>query len=401
MDGFTFDHTGHLLHLHNEYTRKLIRRLLPGNLRECARNAWIFSNGVYTRYPFQANLYGLPSKIVDECYLGLWEARRKYGDDPLRTNHRLTFAEWSERLFGKGISEHFMFPYNRKLWTVPPDTLTPDWCGQFVPQPRLQDVLVGAVTDRSTAFGYNVSFLYPHRGGIQVLSEAFAQKIGNVRLGCSLEKLLWQEKKAVLSSGEMLPYAHLVSTIPLPELLKRLSPFPRELGEAAGQLRWTSVLCVNLGVNRRNISDKSWIYFPEDKFPFYRVGFPMNFSPQTVPDGCSSMYVEISSPPEKMPASPNSRNALLRRIREGLIACNVLKRSDTFPVVSYLPIPYAYVIYDQRRRSALETIQPWLRARANTHSIGRYGAWKYSFMEEAILDGKELAETLQKSSAAV
>jgi protoporphyrinogen oxidase len=393
--GFTFDHTGHLLHLHNDYTKKLVRKLLKGNVQECVRNTWIHSHGVYTRYPFQANLFGLPPAVIEECFLGLWEAKRAYGAEPLAADHPLNFGEWCQRLFGKGITKHFMEPYNRKLWQTPPTEMNADWCGQFVPQPKLEDVLAGALTDQTTAFGYNATFLYPKRGGIQVLPRALAEGLPDVRLGTSLEKLLWKERKAKLSSGAALEYAHLVSTIPLPELLKRLQPFPEELRGPLEKLRWSSVLCLNLGVKRPNISDKSWIYFPEKEFAFYRAGFPANFTPHVAPAGCSSMYVEVGHPPGKGYDTEASRQALFRKVRDGLIRCGILRKTDELPVVSFLPIRYAYVIYDAERKPALATIFAWLRERAAVSSIGRYGGWKYSFMEEAILDGKKTAEDVQ------
>src|SRR4051812_47946356 len=64
IGGFTFDITGPLLHLHTPYTRKLITKLLNNNFYRCQRNAQIFSNGVYTRYPYQANTNGLPDQVV-------------------------------------------------------------------------------------------------------------------------------------------------------------------------------------------------------------------------------------------------------------------------------------------------------------------------------------------------
>src|SRR6266850_1282535 len=44
QDGFVFDHTGHLLHLRNPYTLKLIPELLGDNLELNQRRAWIYSH---------------------------------------------------------------------------------------------------------------------------------------------------------------------------------------------------------------------------------------------------------------------------------------------------------------------------------------------------------------------
>ena len=76
LNGFTFDYTGHLLHFKNEAVKQLVSQLLYGNLHTITRNSWIFSKGVYTRYPFQTNLYGLPPEVIKECILGFVNARR-------------------------------------------------------------------------------------------------------------------------------------------------------------------------------------------------------------------------------------------------------------------------------------------------------------------------------------
>jgi protoporphyrinogen oxidase len=56
-------------------------------------------------------------------------------------------------------------------------------------------------------------------------------------------------------------------------------------------------------------------------------------------------------------------------------------------------IDCAYVIFDEHRRKALPAIQGWLQ-RHGIHSIGRYGAWDYGSMGDAVLDGHACAEQL-------
>ena len=54
VGGFSFDYTGHLLHLKDPYARGLVAGLMKGNLAEHRRRARIYSKGVMTDYPFQA-----------------------------------------------------------------------------------------------------------------------------------------------------------------------------------------------------------------------------------------------------------------------------------------------------------------------------------------------------------
>ena len=53
----------------------MVDELLPGQMTPIARKARIFSHGVLTRYPFQANLHGLPPEVIKECLLGIVEAK--------------------------------------------------------------------------------------------------------------------------------------------------------------------------------------------------------------------------------------------------------------------------------------------------------------------------------------
>ena len=70
QDGYRFDRTGHLLHLRDASIRALIEGLLGNRLLSLQRKSRIFSHGVYTRYPYQANTYGLPPQVAYECLAG-------------------------------------------------------------------------------------------------------------------------------------------------------------------------------------------------------------------------------------------------------------------------------------------------------------------------------------------
>ena len=67
--------TGHLLHLRDPAMQALSRQLLrPEQYRTLQRRSAVFSHGVYTRYPFQANTFGLPPEVAYECVSGFLAA---------------------------------------------------------------------------------------------------------------------------------------------------------------------------------------------------------------------------------------------------------------------------------------------------------------------------------------
>ncbi len=388
QDGFVFDHTGHLLHLRDPYTLELIPRLLGNNLVKNNRNAWIYSHGVATRYPFQANTYGLPPRVIKECLQGVIEAQlaaKPAGASPETLRH------WVLRTFGPGFGKHFFFPYNEKLWTVDADTLTAEWMAPFVPKPSVSEIVEGAFIDRTQQYGYNATFLYPREGGIQALAYEFAKPLQHLRLCQEVQAIDLERKTVTSAKGETVTYDHLVTSLPLARFLSMTTSLPPAISAVAKKLRWTSVYNINLGINRANITDKHWIYFPEKKYRFYRVGFPMNFSDKMTPPGCSSMYIELAYTPGKPPNDEKT----LKECLQGLYDCGLLKRGDKMVSKLVLHIPIAYVIFDRNRTPSSQVLLSYLQSQ-NVYSIGRFGAWKYSYMEEAILEGKATAEKIDR-----
>jgi len=382
VEGFTFDYTGHLLHLRRPRVRRWVRRLLGDNLARHRRSAWIFSSGVYTRYPFQGHFHGLPPRVAAECLLGFFEALQRG-----RPGRARDFASWARAQFGAGVARHFMIPYNRKLWTVDPAELTLEWLDRFVPRPGLEQVVRGALEDVDDAAGYNACFHYPRRGGIESLVEALAR---GLRLECGqrVTTIDLQHRRLRLAGGEEIAFGNLASCIPLPRLVRMCRPLPDSVRERAGELRWAGVYNLNLGLPGPAPA-RHWVYLPERRFRPYRFGYASNFSAALAPAGHHAVYVEASYRGGRRP----DRRRLRRRLLADLAAAGVITSRRRPVVTCELDIPCAYVIYDRRRTPAVRAIRRYLEQR-RVFPIGRYGRWEYSSMEDALWQGLQLAERL-------
>ncbi len=390
IDGFTFDYTGHLLHLKKDENKRLVRKLLGKNLFLQKRKAWIYSKGIYTKYPFQANIYGLPEEVIKECISGLREARtnrKRY-----TVNRKpVDFKEWIYRNFGRGYAKHFMIPYNEKLWTVPLEEMSTEWTKRFIPIPTLKEALAGARGRQEKDFGYNIRFYYPLKGGIEKLPKSFLSHIKRVNLKTEATRILFKDKKIKLSNGREIRYQKLVSTIPLPELIRIIDRVPGEVSKASKRLRYISVFNLNLGIERENISDKHWLYFPEKEFAFYRVGFTSNFSPYLAPKGTSSIYTEVSYSKDR----PLDKKKIVKKVTEDLIKAGIITSRDRILAKLALDIKYAYPLYDHDYRESVAIVQRFLR-KNNIYSLGRFGSWEYLSMEDVINQGRETAQLISK-----
>ncbi|MFN7130991.1 MAG: protoporphyrinogen/coproporphyrinogen oxidase [Myxococcales bacterium] len=392
LDGFSFDVTGHWLHLRDPETKALVARLMPDAFVTIQRVARVFSHGVFTRYPYQVNTHGLPPGIVSECVVGFVEAN--YGEQgrPLRERAPQTFADFILRYLGEGFAKHFMFPYNQKIYTVHPRELTADWCGRFVPKPTLKEVVDGALGVGTDQAGYNATFLYPKEGGIEALPRSFLPHLkGPVECGVQPVAIDWKGRTLALSDGRTLPWTKLLSTINLPHVVQLLekggAPVPAEVSSAARRLRGTTVTYVNVAAKGTG-KGIQWVYFPEPEFAFYRAGSFSAAYDKLAPPGCQSFYVEFAA------QGPLDHDLVRRQAIEGLVKCGLLESADDVLFAVVREIQNAYVLYDRDYGPARQTVMSFLDG-VGIETAGRYGKWEYSSMEDAIIAGREAAKRLR------
>lgn len=171
---------------------------------------------------------------------------------------------------------------------------------------------------------------------------------------------------------------------------------PREVHEAAATLACSSVVLVNLGVRRTDLSPTSWTYFYEDEFPFSRVGFPRNMSAHTCPPGTASVQSEIYFSPKYKPLTV-APETLIEPTIQALIRAGVLRREDEILVRQARLVEYANIIFDLDRPQALATVHGFLDE-LGIRYCGRYGEWGYLWTDEAFVSGEKAAvRSLERS----
>jgi len=429
-NGFTFDYAGHIMFSNDPYVLKLYETLLGSNVHWQNREAWVYSKNVYTRYPFQGALYGLPPEVIKECIVGAVEARYGKPADSAPATAKAedccadggvalpeskvaslakcgsadgtpaNFEEFIYKVWGAGIAKHFAIPYNRKLWAVPLTEMETSWLGGRVPLPNLDEIIDGALQPVGKPMGPNARFGYPLRGGFQALVSGFIPHIkGTVELNANVISVSPKQRLVVLADGRRYQYENLISTMPLPELVRIIGDeAPEEVKQAAKGLKHISVRCVNLGVARENITDKHWIYYPEDTI-FHRIFVQGNASPECNPPGGFGITCEITYSPTWKPL-PVSGQALIDRCIQDCIKVGMFREDDKIIAANEVDMPYAYVVYDHERARNVETIKTWL-SRHDIVLAGRYSEWEYYNSDHAFIAGKKAADAVKWAGAAV
>ena len=117
------------------------------------------------------------------------------------------------------------------------------------------------------------------------------------------------------------------------------------------------------------------------------MGFFHNFSASLSPQGKHSLYVEVAHSKDR----PIDKRTIVSRIIKDLCRVGLIASKDDICVQEIVDIQYGYPIYDHNYQTAREKIIQEL-GRYGLIPCGRYGSWKYMSMEDAILDGRSVAE---------
>jgi len=382
--GFTFDYTGHLLHLREGPSKDLILGLIGQELAEHERRASVYVKGSFVDYPIQANFGMLPAPYADRC---LKELLASAGD---AVSGDMAFDLWAEKRFGPTLANLFMVPYNAKLYLHPLREMEISWTSWSVPVPTEGELRSISRGEPAPAYGYNTSFYYPRRGGIELLPRALsAGQEKRIRTGLRVVRVDADARTVTLANGDRLSYSTLINTMPLPDLLAVMKDPGGSMARKAGRLRYSSVLGVCLGLDRPVETRDHWIYFPGEDIPFYRMGFPSNFSDHVAPAGCGSVYAELAF---SKGAAPDP-GPLAGEVLQTLGNIGLADRSTGVKARLDLAIPYAYVFHDLYRAQNLEPILTALAAEGIL-SVGRYGAWEYSAMQDAVQWGLSAAREI-------
>ena len=187
-------------------------------------------------------------------------------------------------------------------------------------------------------------------------------------------------------------YDRLVSTIPIPELVRALPDAPKEVRTAGQSLTHRSLVTVMLGLDRPNLNDFSWVYFPtpEDGW-FNRISFPSNFSDRVAPNGTSSAVAEMTCEAGD-PIWSSKDDVLIEHVVGHADRMGVFRRADV-RMSRVARTRYAYVVFDLAHRSNLDLVKAYAN-RIGIELLGRFGQFDYINTDQVILRGLALAERM-------
>jgi protoporphyrinogen oxidase len=397
IDGYWFDHVLHLLHFQDPAIEKRIRALIGGDLFPLNTEAFVETAQGVARFPIQLHLAGLQPNASAACLAGLVRAAHD-----TNSSRPANYEDMLLRSFGRELCELFFFPYNRKQWKRPLDTLAPSGFQWNIARPDLDSATRGAIDPEHRALAYNANAWYPRPQGngvrgMEVLSRALAGEASDLRLEHSVRAIdpgahrVWVTHHA--RDYEMHYDEACIATLPLPVLMSITEGVPADLRSACSRLLCNRVINAMIRVRGPRPQGRGfWRYYADETLSFTRLIHLHEFDPDTAPPGGWALMAEMVEPAEWPAPDLKSTETVIRRdlARAGAIpaGCEILG-------IDFKIVDTAYVAFTLECQSVVERAVAHLRSRG-VHPLGRYGRWEYSSMAQAIRDGFALAASLQE-----
>ncbi len=358
-----------------------------------------------TRIYYKGKFYYYPIKAFDALSkLGIFEAARCIGSyfiEKLKPedNAPPSFEKWVTKRFGKRLFEIFFKTYSEKLWGIACTELDEDFAAQRIKKFSMSEAIKKALNLTKNQHKTLVEkFAYPVKGTGMIyerMIEYARQNGANVFLNTPVEKVINQGNKVtgIQVNGEFRAYDHVVSSMPLTNLIKGLNDVPEVVIRNINQLQFRNTIVVYLLLDKSDLFPDNWLYVHA---PELKTGRITNFR-----NWVSDLYGNEKNTVIAMEYWSFDEEELWQTSNEELIKL-ATREFLQFPFAKGAQVLDGYVyrvnkcypVYRIGYKKHLEPVQEYLDTLENLTAIGRYGTFKYNNQDHSILMGLLAAENI-------
>jgi protoporphyrinogen oxidase len=402
-DGWRFDIGGHRFFTKVQAVEDLWNEILPADdflLRP--RKSRMFYRGKYYDYPLRAAnvLWNLGPKEAVLCGLSYLRARLSPPKD--QTN----YEGWLVARFGWRLYRMFFKTYTEKVWGVPVSEMPADWAAQRVKNLDLGKAVLNALTPRRKQTDITTlieEFRYPKLGpGMmwEVCREKVESLGGRVELETPVTAVHVEGGRATGVSVEggagrrFVPASHVISSMPVAELVAAIEPPPPAEVLAAGRdLHYRDFLTVALVVPSEDGFPDNWIYVHSPEVAVGRIQNFGQWSPYMVQEGTTCLGLEYfvfegdelwERPDDALIAQATRELGLLRLVDPAKVRRGYVVR-----------VKKAYPYYDFSYKQNVARVVDWLADHApNVHLVGRNGMHKYNNQDHSMFTAMLTVENI-------
>jgi len=401
-NGFRFDLGGHRFFTTDEKLNRFVHDLMQDELITVSRCSKIFMRDTFLDYPLRpANAFfglGISTSLHILADFGLEKCRGLFSQKKC-----VSLEDWVIRNFGRTMFNIYFKVYSEKVWGIDCSRISAEWVDRRINGLSLAKALKNAFFRVS---GKKIptlvdSFFYP-KLGIGRISDRLKDEIevcNDVMLDTRVEAIHHDHNEingiVVRHQGHtaLITGKQFISSLPLTHVINMLSPAPpRHILDAAAKLRFRDLVVVAVMVDKKRVTDQTWIYIPEAKIPFGRIHEPTNWSEKMAPEGKTLLVIEYFSFKGDSIWSDTDAHLLEITVKH-LEKLGFLKSRDVCDSM-VVRVPKAYPLFEIGYHELCEELYAYLGQFRNLHVAGRSGMFRYYNMDHAIESGIRAAEAV-------
>lgn len=383
--GFLFDIGPHISFTKDPRIQDLFADSVEHQYEALQVNLNNYWRGYWPQHPVQLHLHGLPEDVIIKVIDDFVEERQK-PERPINN-----YADWLLASFGRTFAELFPMQYTRKYHLTAAENMSTEWLGPRIYRPTLEEVLRGALSAAAPQIHYITHFRYPKEGGFVSYLKKFVP-LGNLKLGHQLVSIDPRAKELRFSNGVVTRYDSLISSVPLPDFIRMIKGVPADVVDAAQRLACSTLVLVNVGVDRQDLSNAHITYFYDEDISFTRLSFPHMLSATNAPAATGSIQAEVYFSEKYKPLTGSPEDCIEPVIRD-LRRCGYIRENDRILFKQAMLLRYANIIFDLDRAAALKTVHGYLDDLGIAY-CGRYGDWGYLWTDESFKSGESAAQRI-------
>lgn len=370
---------------------EFMKNLLGDNYLQHRRQNYIPHKGKRVSYPFENYLSDLPETDCTYCL-------KTFLDNPYREYKADNMLQFFLKIFGEGITNLYLRPYNEKIWKFDPAFMDTKMVDR-IPRPPDEDIISSAKGKCMEGHLHQLHFFYPKTGGIASLIAAIARRFFErvrVQTSCAVESVakVGSHWEVATSSGAFRGDC-LISCMPVNELVKCYIKVPAEVSDAARNLKYNHILIALAKVENDAMPMAHTLTIADKEIPFHRlskVDF-MGGEYQTG-DGTTTYMMEYTYANQNATAAL-PEDEIKARFSRGLQRLGLIQHAGEVLTFATHKFMYAYVIYDQHHTRNMESIRRYF-GNEGVYLCGRFGNFEYWNMDRVIRESWNLADRIKQ-----
>jgi protoporphyrinogen oxidase len=373
----------------------------------------IYWGGQFFDYPLKPGLDMVRKLGATKC-VALGASYAAAMAKPIRPERSL--EDFLINRFGRRLYRQFFKEYTEKVWGVPCHEISAEWGAQRIKSLSVTKLLAHALrklapgrADSGSATSLIEHFLYPKYGPGQMWETAarrFEAAGGRLVRGAQVSRIERDGHRvtgvvATMPDGQTQRFdaGHVVSTMPVRELLQAMRPAPTpEVLEVGQGLQYRDFITVGLLYRKlrrtpasmggaTNLVPDNWIYIQDPGVKVGRLQIFNNWSPYMVADP-GTVWVGLEffarDDDELWALSDDELKALAVREMQQLKLADEADALDA----TVIRMPKAYPGYFGAAYSRFDTVRGWLDGLPNLYLVGRNGMHRYNNQDHSMLSAR-------------